>query len=76
MTISADEAIARARLYAEERGWTWREPVRVTPLRRFPVFGRVTTYEVWSNAECKGMNARVIVAADDGTIIKGYWLPR
>jgi hypothetical protein len=75
VTISSEEAVERARQYAEERGWPWHEPVRVTRSRAFVVSGRVT-YEVRSNAQSRGSNARVIVAADDGSIVEAYWLPR
>jgi hypothetical protein len=75
VTISSEEAVERARRYAEERGWTWREPVRVTRSRSLVVLGRAT-YEVRSNAESRGSNARVIVAADDGSIVEAHWLPR
>ena len=75
MTISSVEAVERARRCAEERGWAWREPVRVIRSRSFVILGRVT-YEVRSNAESRGSNARVIVAADDGSIVEAHWLPR
>lgn len=75
MTISAEEAVERARRHAGERGWTWREPVSVTRSRSFVILGRVT-YEVRSNSESRGSNARVIVSADDGSIVEAYWLPR
>ena len=75
VTISAEEALDRARRHAEERGWPWREPVTVTRRRAFVVLGRVT-YEVWSSSDRKGSNARVIVAADDGSIVEAHWLPR
>lgn len=75
MTISAEEAVERARRHAEERGWPWREPVSVTRHRAYLILGRVT-YEVRSSSDRIGSNARVIVAADDGSIVEAYWLPR
>lgn len=75
MTISVEDAIERARRCAEDRGWLWREPVRVTRSRAFVVLGRVR-YEVWTNAEMRGSNARIVVDAEDGSIVEAYWLPR
>ena len=75
MSITPEEAVERARRYAEERGWAWREPVLVTRSRSFVLVGRAT-YEVRSNADSRGSNARVIVAADDGSILEAHWLPR
>ena len=57
MTISSEEAIERARRCAEERGWVWREPVIVKRSRAFVLIGRVR-YEVRTNAEMRGSNAR------------------
>jgi len=39
------------------------------------VFGR-RRYEVWSNAERLGSNARIIVDGEDGSIVAAHWLPR
>lgn len=75
MTISEEEAIERARRCAEERGWAWQEPVRVTRSRAFLFFGRVR-YEVRTNAEMRGSNARIVVDAEDGAITEAHWLPR
>lgn len=75
MTISVDDAIARARRCAEERGWVWCEPVRVTRSRAFVLLGRVR-YQVWTNAEMRGTNARIVVDAEDGSIVEAHWLPR
>jgi hypothetical protein len=75
MTISSEEAIERARRCAEERGWVWREPVIVKRLRAFVLVGRVR-YEVRTNAEMRGNNARIVVDAEDGSIAEAHWLPR
>jgi len=75
MTISVENAIECARRCAEERGWAWREPVLVTRSRTFVFVGRVR-YEVRTNAEMRGSNARIVVDAEDGSIIEAHWLPR
>lgn len=41
MTIGEADAIARARAVALERGWPWREPVRVQREFAFLFFGRM-----------------------------------
>ena len=75
MTISVDDAIALARRCAGERGWAWQEPVHVTPSRALVVAGRVR-YEVRTNADKRGCNARIIVDGEDGSITEAHWLPR
>lgn len=75
MTISKEDAIASARRSAEERGWRWEQPIRVTRSRRFVLFGRVT-YEIWTNAAKRGSNARFFVDGEDGSVRKARWLPR
>lgn len=75
MAISREQAIDLARACAEERGWAWREPVRVSRSRAYVLFGGVR-YEVWSSADRLGTNARVIVDGEDGTIVAAHWLPR
>jgi hypothetical protein len=32
--------------------------------------------DVWTNAEMRGCNARIVVDADDGSITEAHWLPR
>ena len=77
MTISVEDAIEHARRCAEERGWAWREPVGVTRSPTFAFLGRVRVrYEVRTNAEMRGRNARIVVDAEDGSIIEAHWLPR
>ena len=75
MTISREEAIERAQKAVEERGWRWQEPVHVNRTRAYFVFGRVTN-DVRTNADSLGGNARVVIDADDGTVLGAYWLPR
>jgi hypothetical protein len=71
LEVAAEEA----RRCAEEGGWVWREPVIVKRSRAFVLVGRVC-YEVRTNAEMRGSNARIVVDAEDGSIAEAHWLPR
>ena len=75
MTISEQDAVATARRLAEERGWRWEEPVHVSRRRSLVLFGRVS-YEIRTNADRRGCNVRVVLDADDGTVVEAHWLPR
>jgi len=75
MTITRDEAIEIARRAANARGWRWETPVRVTRSRRFLLFGRAS-YEIWTNADVRGCNARFIVDGENGSVRRAAWLRR
>jgi hypothetical protein len=75
MTITSEDAIARARRVADERGWPWQEPVHVARRRAYVFFGGVT-YEIRTNATTRGQNARIVVDAEDGSVLEARWLPR
>lgn len=75
MSIGREDAIARARAVALERGWPWREPVRVHREFAFVLFGRMR-WVVETNAEHRGANVRVVVDAEDGEIVLAAYLPR
>jgi len=75
MTISQDDAVASARRSANERGWRWEEPIRVTRSRRFVFFGRVT-YAVGTNTAKRGCHGRFVIDGEDGSILEAHWLPR
>jgi hypothetical protein len=73
--MTHEEAIERARALAEERGWTWREPVRVTERRDFVLLGRRRLC-VRSNADSRGTNVLVELDAETGEVLHAAWLPR
>ena len=75
MTLALEDAVARARRVAEERGWPWTEPVHVAPRRAYVLFGRAS-YEIRTNAAMRGQNARIVIDAEDGSVIEAHWLPR
>jgi hypothetical protein len=73
--ISEQQAVERARSIARERGWTWREPVRVTRSRRFVLFGR-ERWSVRSNANMRGAIVFVVIDAHDGALLHAGYVPR
>ncbi|HMF98039.1 MAG TPA: hypothetical protein VKE96_27250 [Vicinamibacterales bacterium] len=67
-----DELIEQARRVAEERGWTWREPVDVTE-------GAHDGEPVWivrTNVLMRGVNVRVVVRRSDRAVVHAGYLPR
>ncbi len=67
-----DQLIERARKLAEERGWTWREPVEITPAahREEPV------WVIRTNVLMLGQNVRVVLRRSDHAILEAGYLPR
>jgi hypothetical protein len=74
MSITEQQALEIARRVAEERGWPWVEPVRAATRREFIVYGR-ETWEVWSNAESRGDNVRVVLDVRDGFVRDASYSP-
>lgn len=74
--LSEEQAQDVCREEAERRGWTWLGTIRVTAQRSFLSRGRVTTYEVLSNADCKGTQCKFVVDADTGAFVRAHFLPR
>jgi hypothetical protein len=75
MTISKDDALEAARREAAARGWRWEEPIAITRVRSFILFGHLT-YEVRTNAEMLGQNGRFVIDGETGAVLKAHWLPR
>ncbi len=73
MTVA--ETLRLARAVAEEKGWPWQEPVKVSRRRSFLFFG-AAHWEVWTNAECLGMNVRVEIDDATGQVRQKAFLPR
>jgi hypothetical protein len=73
--ISEEEAIEIARRVAAEKGWRWKEPVKAHRTRAFIFIGRAE-WEVLTNADMRGTNVRVVVDAQDGTVLRAAYLPR
>ena len=70
--MNSDEAIVRAREIANERGWTWQEPVNVT-VEGF--LGRKSLH-VWSNANSRGCNVSIRFDAETGALQDAHFAPR
>jgi hypothetical protein len=62
-----------ARADADERGWTWLEPVEVS-LSSSGSSGRVWTIE--TNSQSRGMNIRIVIREADESIVQAGYLPR
>lgn len=75
MPLSEQDALARARALAEERGWPWLEPVEVSRERSLVVVGR-ERWVVTTHVGYRGASARIVMNADDGSIVSAGYLPR
>jgi hypothetical protein len=73
--ITKDEAITIARQAAAERGWRWEEPVSAERGRKWFLFGN-EQWEVRTNTQRRGSNARFVIDARLGTVVEAFWLPR
>ena len=79
MTMTAEEAIARAKTIAAERGWHWLEPARVTVERPFLWFLRGTDKKrlrVRTNYGAIGCTVIVYFDAETGRLEGAGFLPR
>ncbi len=67
-----DKLIGQARKLADERGWTWREPVEVTSglERGDPV------WVICTNVLMRGTNVRVVLRKVDFSVVHAGFLPR
>jgi hypothetical protein len=70
--LSEAEVLEIARRYADERGWTWREPVNVRPVRH----EGAAAFRVDTHVGFRGVNARIVVRAADGSVLDAGYLPR
>lgn len=66
--ISAEEAVHIARAAVADRGWAWREPVKVTETLR--------SYRFWTNTDYRGGNVFIHVDARTGEVTKLVVAPR
>jgi hypothetical protein len=70
--ITEFRAVEIAREIAEKNGWTWKQPIQVTPRK----FRRVQSWWVRSNANCFGMNVGVLVHTETGEVLEAGFAPR
>lgn len=75
MTIDVKSAEERARKHAVTQGWALELPLSIK-VRRSWFFGRVKSYEIYSNESKLGAKARFIIDADTGEILEAGYVPR
>lgn len=74
--MTEQEAIERAKQVAQEQGWGWAEPVLATLYRPWFGFGKGGKWEIFSNVQRRGGNARVVIDAETGAVLEKGYLPR
>jgi hypothetical protein len=72
--VTKDDAVARAKTFAEQQGWPWREPVHAETYRRW--FLGPVRWRVVSNHGFRGGNAYVEIDDLAGEILKANYIPR
>jgi hypothetical protein len=70
--MSEEELVDVARRYADERGWTWREPVQAQIVK----WQGVDACQIDTHVGFRGVNVRVVVAVTDGAILNAAYMPR
>ena len=71
-SVTAEEALSKARVVVEQHGWSWREPSRVQSTN----WQGEAAFEVLTNFGNRGMNARVVLRATDGEVLHAGYLSR
>ena len=72
--MTSDQAIDRAKAIADERGWTWREPMHAETYR--PWFVLPLRWRVVSNYQARGMHVRIEIDDATGEVLSGNYIPR
>ena len=72
--MTKDNVVARAKAFADECGWTWREPNHAETYR--PWFVMLLRWRVVSNYEARGMNVRIEIDDATGEALSGNYIPR
>ena len=72
--ITKERAVAIAKEVALAENWPWQEPVHVRSTR--VGFWGPRHWEVWTNAEMRGTNVRVVIDQATGTVLERWFLPR
>ena len=72
--MNKEDAVSRAKAFADERRWTWREPIRAEIYR--PWFVMPLRWRVMSNCEARGMNVRIEIDDATGQVLWGNYTPR
>ena len=58
--MTRDDAIAVARAFAQEKGWSWVEPIAIARRRRYLLLGPVE-WHVVSRSNARGSNVRISI---------------
>ena len=72
--MTEQEVLWLAEAHATARGWPFLLPAFVR-LHKPWLFGR-PHWDVWTNAECRGQNVRVVIDAETGAIVSSGFAPR
>ena len=72
--MTSDQAIDRAKAFADARGWTWRELIHAETY--CPWFVMPLRWRVVSNYDSIGMNVRVEIDDATGEVLVGNYIPR
>ena len=67
-----DQLIGQAKKLAEDRGWTWREPVEVNAA----IHGGEPVWAVLTNVMMRSPSARILFRRSDHEVVHAGYLPR
>ncbi|KAA3644947.1 MAG: hypothetical protein DWQ07_16225 [Chloroflexi bacterium] len=66
--VSTEEALEILKSLADEKGWTWREPVEINSKR-----GK---WMIWTHHGIRGVNVRGEIDQQTGEILEAGFMPR
>jgi hypothetical protein len=72
--VTEADAIERARAFAEQKGWPWRQPVHAEIRRRWFIGG--LRWRIVSNYGMRGGNAYIELDDQTGEVLKANYIPR
>jgi hypothetical protein len=70
--VLRDQLIAEAKRIADQRGWTWREPIEVTE----EAYANEPVWVVRTNVLMLGQSVRIVLRRSDRTVVHAGYLPR
>ena len=73
--MTQDQAIAATKKLADEKGWTWLEPVEAR-LRKRWIFWGPRRWDILSNCRGRGCNVHVVIDDETGAVCEQAYLPR
>ena len=72
--MTEKDAVERAKAIATDEGWPWVEPIRAVGFRN--MFLGEKRWRVMSNCQNRGMNVRIVLRDDDGSVVEKGFMPR